>query len=195
MLEMRFPISLSPPLSGIAFIKNRREASHLLAFPIGEGGPRQRRSGAFVNRRLETLLPALFHTACALSAPSGHLPLEGKADDTGIPSSKMQQSRPCEPIHSPASSSRAQPRDLSCTAAICTHAPSLKRRLGASFFAFPSPTVYRSAKGSLHFGPHDTQERRIVSHPFSYRCVELCLSETLYPAPSARAVWPHRKAP
>ena len=41
-------------------------------------------------------------------------------------------------------------------------------------------------KGSLHFGPHDTQERRIVSHPFSYRCVELCLSEALYPAPSAR---------
>ena len=34
----------------------------------------------------------------------------------------------------PASSSRAQPRDLSCTAAICMHAPSLKRRLGASFY-------------------------------------------------------------
>ena len=32
--------------------------------------------------------PTLFHTASALSAPSGHLPLEGKADDTGIPSSK-----------------------------------------------------------------------------------------------------------
>ena len=31
---------------------------------------------------------SLFHTASALSAPSGHLPLEGKADDTGIPSSK-----------------------------------------------------------------------------------------------------------
>ena len=44
-----------------------------------------------------------------------------------------------------ASSSRAKPRDLYCTAAICTHAPSLKRHLGASFFAFPSPTVYRSA--------------------------------------------------
>ena len=29
MLEMRFPISLSPPLSGIALYKNRREASHL----------------------------------------------------------------------------------------------------------------------------------------------------------------------
>ena len=31
---------------------------------------------------------SVFLTACALSAPAGHLPLEGKADDTGIPSSK-----------------------------------------------------------------------------------------------------------
>ena len=60
---------------------------------------------------------------------------------------------------------------------------------------FPHPRFTGLQKGSLHFGPHDTQERRIVSHPFSYRCVELCLSEALYPAPSARAVWPHRKAP
>ncbi|HAD76426.1 MAG TPA: hypothetical protein DCG08_00175, partial [Dialister sp.] len=53
----------------------------------------ERRSGAFVNSALETLLPTLFHTASALSAPSGYLPLEGKADDTGIPSSKMRRSR------------------------------------------------------------------------------------------------------
>ena len=46
---------------------------------LGEGGPRQRRSGALVNGVLETIFPALFHTASALSAPSGHLPLEGKA--------------------------------------------------------------------------------------------------------------------
>ena len=38
-----------------------------------------RHSGAFINRLLETLLPTLFHTASALSAPTGHLPLEGKA--------------------------------------------------------------------------------------------------------------------
>ena len=30
------------------------------------------------------LFSSLFHTASALSAPSGHLPLEGKADDTEI---------------------------------------------------------------------------------------------------------------
>ena len=57
---------------------------NLTALPIGEGGPRQRRSGTLINDVLETLLPALFHTAGALSAPLGHLPLEGKADDTEI---------------------------------------------------------------------------------------------------------------
>ena len=66
------------PPSGIALYKNRR-------------------SGAFINRPLETLLPALFHTASALSALSGHLPLEGKAADTGIPSSKMRRSRHLNP--------------------------------------------------------------------------------------------------
>ena len=64
-----------------------------------------------------------------------------------------------------------------------------------TFSPFPRPRFTGLQERSLHFGPHDTQERRIVSHPFSYRCVELCLSEALYPAPSARAVWPHRKAP
>ena len=35
-------------------------------------------------RLLETIPLALFHTARTLSAPSGHLPLEGKADDTRL---------------------------------------------------------------------------------------------------------------
>ena len=38
--------------------------------------------------RAVPLSSSVFHTACALSAPSGHLPLEGKADDMRIPSSK-----------------------------------------------------------------------------------------------------------
>ena len=59
----------------------------------GEEKPRQRRSDALINHLLETLLPTLFYTASALSAPSGHLPLEGKADDTRIPSAKIRRSR------------------------------------------------------------------------------------------------------
>ena len=38
-----------------------------------------RRSGAAVNRLLDAHFLAHFHTAGALSASAGHLPLEGKA--------------------------------------------------------------------------------------------------------------------
>ena len=43
----------------------------------------------------------LFHTANALSAPSGHLPLKGKAAMRGYHPLKRRQSRPCESIRSP----------------------------------------------------------------------------------------------
>ena len=51
------------------FVLTMREKrySRFAAFPIGEGGPRQRRSGAFVNGILETISPALFHPARTLS--------------------------------------------------------------------------------------------------------------------------------
>ena len=51
--------------------------------------------------RAVPLSSSVFHTACALSAPAGHLPLEGKADDMRIPSSKKAAHHPCEPIRSP----------------------------------------------------------------------------------------------
>ena len=60
------------------------DSLNLIALPLYGKGPAERRSVALINRRLEMFLPTLFHTASALSAPSGHLPLEGKADDTGI---------------------------------------------------------------------------------------------------------------
>ena len=56
-----------------------KRCSRIAAFPIEEGGPRQRRSGTFVNGALEMIFLALFPAASALSAPTGHLPLEGKA--------------------------------------------------------------------------------------------------------------------
>ena len=42
------------------------------------------------------------------------------------------------------------------------------------FSPFPCSRFISLPEGSLHFGPHATQERRIVSHPLSYR---LCQSE------------------
>ena len=56
-----------------------------------------------------------------------------------------------------------------------------------SFSPFPRSRFTALQERSLHFGPHDTQERRIVSYRFSYRCVELCLFEALYPAPLERS--------
>ena len=44
--------------------------------------------------RTSPLSSSVFHTACALSAPAGHLPLEGKAGDTRIPSSKKATKPP-----------------------------------------------------------------------------------------------------
>ena len=97
--------------------------------------------------RAVPLSSSVFHATCALSAPAGHLPLEGKAAireyhllKKGGEAALVNLSAPQVP------SSRAQPRDLYCTVAICTHVPSLKRHLGASFFVFPSLTIYRSAR-------------------------------------------------
>ena len=143
----------------------------------------------------ENLISAVFHTIVTLSAPAGHLPLEGKAAIRDYHPLKRWHTTLVNLSAPQVPSSRAQPRDLYCTAAICTHAPSLKRHLGAFFLPFPRSRFTALQERSLYFGPHDTQERRIVSYRFSYRCVELCLFEALYPAPSARAVWPHRKAP
>ena len=40
------------------------------------------------------------------------------------------------------------------------------------FSPFPRSRFTALQEGSLHFGPHDTQERRIVSHSFSHRFVD-----------------------
>ena len=51
--------------------------------------------------RTSPLSSAVFHAACALSAPSGHLPLEGKAAIRESPLLKKVAHHPCEPIRSP----------------------------------------------------------------------------------------------
>ena len=137
------------PLSSIALYKNRCEASFRLSLPHRGRGTASAvdrvLSSAVICVKTFSICIILFHTACALSAPAGHLPLEGKATIREYPLLK-DGAVPLWLIRSPVSSSLAQPRDLYCTAAICTHALSLKRHLGASFFAFPSLTVYRSAR-------------------------------------------------
>ena len=71
------------PLSGIAPIKKAAKAPPYKPSPHGEGGPRQRWIGCFRMQHkcasLSPILPTVFHTIVTLSAPAGHLPLEGKA--------------------------------------------------------------------------------------------------------------------
>ena len=93
------------PLSGIAPIKKAAKPSPYKPSPHGEGGPRQRRSGAFVSSANAPLFslyyPSIFHTIVTLSAPAGHLPLEEKAAIRDSPLLKKVAHHPCEPIRSP----------------------------------------------------------------------------------------------
>ena len=50
----------------------------LITLPAWGRGTAERRSGAFINRRLEMHFSTLFHPACALSAPSGTFPSRGR---------------------------------------------------------------------------------------------------------------------
>ena len=126
------------------------EAASLQAFPAWGRG-----TASAVDRVLsyaEQMRLSFPYTTSCLSyhshpiRPCGAAFPRGEGCDTRIPSSKKAAHHPCEPIRPQAPSSRAKPRDLYCTAAICTHALSLKRHLGASFFAFPSLTIYRYAR-------------------------------------------------
>ena len=133
---------------GYRLIKKRRSRYHTSLLRAGKGDCV---SGARVLSYAEQMrlsfpvLPTVFHAIVTLSAPTGHLPLEGKAAIRKYHLLKRQHTTLVNLSAPPAPSSRAQPRDLYCTAAICTYDPSLKRHLGASFFAFPSLTIYRSA--------------------------------------------------
>ena len=123
------------------------------------------------------------------------LPLEGKAAIREYHPLKRRQSRqPLETIHSPSTviPSAAEGSLLHCRH---IHTCTLTQTTPWCFLFRLSLTHVLPL--SLHFGPHDTQERRIVSYRFSYRCVELCLFEALYPAPLARSFYilMHRHRP
>ena len=70
---------------GVGFFLGRRSRL-LFAFPIGEGVVLRKAVDRVLsyNDALETIVLALFHTASTLSAPSGHLPHEGKGDRTAV---------------------------------------------------------------------------------------------------------------
>ena len=135
---------------GHRLIKKAAKPLPYKSSPHGEEGPRQRRSGAFVS---STNAPSFSYTTICLSyhvcpiRPCGAPSPRGEGCNTRLPSSKKGGEAALANLSAPqVPSSRAKPRDLYCTAAICTHALARKRHLGASFFVFLSPTVYRSAR-------------------------------------------------
>ena len=140
------------------------------------------------------LFSSVFHAASALSAPTGHLPLEGKAGKREYPLLKRRRTT----LVIPSASRIVIPSAAEGSLLHCRHMHTC-----ALTQTTPWCVLFRlSLTHGLLLCKKDpstsalmTNRIRIISHSFSYRCVELCLFEALYPAPLARAVWPHRKAP
>jgi len=92
--------------------------------PHGEGGRGTASAalGCFRMQRkctsLFPVLPAVFHAIVTLSAPAGHLPLEGKAAIREYHLLKRRRSRPCESIRSP---STVIPREAEGSLLRCRH--------------------------------------------------------------------------
>ena len=75
-----------PHMHVFALTVREKRCSRITAFPIGEGGTRQRCSGALVCRLLETHSPTLFHTARTLSGSLRSPPApRGEGCVSGIP--------------------------------------------------------------------------------------------------------------
>ena len=68
--RMEYGVYRSPHIFCLTGVQERFLASLEMTMRVG---------ATLIFRLLETYFPTLFHTASALSAPSGHLPLEGKA--------------------------------------------------------------------------------------------------------------------
>ena len=117
------------------------------------------------------LSSSVFHAACALSAPAGHLPLEGKADGTGIASSKKAAHHPYEPIRFPSTviPSAAEGSLLHCRH---MHTCTLTQTTPWCFLfrlslAHDLPLCKKDPSTSVGM----TGGRRVISHSFSHRFV------------------------
>ena len=140
--------------------------------PHGEGGPVL---GCFRKQHkcasLSPILPSVFYTMSALSAPAGHLPLEGKATMREYhllnrrPTTLVNLSAPQAP------SSRAQPSIFIALPPYAHMRPHANDTLVLPFSPFPRSRFTGLQERSLHFGRDDILERRIASHPLSHRFV------------------------
>ena len=144
--------------------------------PHGEGGPRQRRACAFVCRttapRCSLYYPSVFHTIVTLSAPAGHLPLEGKATMREYPPLNRRRSRPCESIRSPSTviPSEAEGSLLHCRH---MHTCTLTQTTPWCFlFRLSLTHVLPVCKKDPSTSVGMTGGRQVISHSLSHRLVD-----------------------
>ena len=116
--------------------------------------------------------PSIFHTIVTLSAPAGHLPLEGKAAIREYHPLNRRRSRPCESIRSPSTviPSAAEGSLLHCrhmhTCALTQTTPwCFLFRLSLTHGL---PVCKKDPSTSVGM----TGGRRIASHSFSHRLVD-----------------------
>ena len=157
----RSETGLAPPYVGNAF-PLYRYPHHFRASPFIKISA-ERCSGAFVSSDLcKNVFPSVspaFHTACPIR-PYGAPSPRGEGSDTRIPSSKKTSHYPCDPIRSPY---RHPERSRGIFIALPPYAhmrPHANDTLALPFSLFSHSRLTALQEGSLHFGPHDTQERR-----------------------------------
>ena len=125
-----------------------------------------------LNQRLPILIPAAFHTIVTLSAPAGHLPLEGKAAIREYHLLNRRRRRPCEPIRSPSTviPSEAEGSLLHCRH---MHTCALTQTTPWCFlFRLSLTHVLPVCKKDPSTSVGMTGGRRVISHSLSHRYVD-----------------------
>ena len=120
----------------------------------------------------ENLISAVFHAIVTLSAPAGHLPLEGKAAIREYHLLNRRRSRPCESIRSPSTviPSEAEGSLLHCRH---MHTCALTQTTPWCFlFRLSLTHVLPVCKKDPSTSVGMTGGRRIASHSLSHRFVD-----------------------
>ena len=154
------------PLPGIAPIKKGGEAA---TSPLNQMKAKQKEPILGVT---ESLISAVFHPIVTLSAPAGHLPLEGKAAIREYHLLNRRRSHPCEPIRSPSIviPSEAEGSLLHCRH---MHTCALTQTTPWCFlFRLSLTHVLPVCKKDPSTSVGMTGGKRITSHSFSHRFVD-----------------------
>ena len=104
---------------------------------------------------LSPVLPSVFHTIVTLSAPAGHLPLEGKATIREYPLLNSWHTTLVKLSAPQAPSSRAQPSIFIALPPYAHMRPHSNDTLVLPFSPFPHPRFTGLQERSLHFGRDD----------------------------------------